>query len=64
MLSLCCIENGEYVPDYMECRNNRGSLEIFIRLASSIKGGDTSLRKETAVLCRVLLQELKEFRDK
>lgn len=64
MLSFCYIENGKYVPDYMECRNNWGSLEIFIRLASGIKGGDKSLRKETAALCRVLLQELKEFRGK
>jgi len=64
MSSFCFLERGEYIPDYMECWNNRGSLEIFIRLASGIKGGDKSLRNETAILCRVLLQELKEIINK
>jgi len=64
MLSLCFVEKDEYIPDYMECWHNRGSLEIFLRLASGIKGGDKTLRKEVAAVCRVLLQELKEYKRK
>lgn len=61
MLSYCFIENHEYIPDHMECWNNRGSLAILINLASNIKGGKKSLRNETAALCKVLLRKLEEF---
>lgn len=64
MQSYCFIEKVGYIPDYMECWNNRGALEILIRLAPRIKGGNKVLRNETAALCRILLQELKEFKKK
>jgi hypothetical protein len=64
MLSYCFIEKDKYIPDHMECWNNRGSLVILINLASGIKGGDKALRKEVAILCRVLLEKLEEFKSK
>lgn len=64
MLSYCFAERDKHIPNHMECWNNRGALEIFIQLASGIKGGDKSVRKETADLCRIFLQELREFEKK
>jgi len=64
MQSYCFTEKVGYIPDYMECWNNRGALEILIRIAPRIKGGNKVLRNETATLCRILLQKLKEFKKK
>lgn len=61
MMTYCFIEEDKYIPDYMEVWNNRGSVEILLRLAPGIKGGDKSLRNETANICRSLLKELKEL---
>jgi hypothetical protein len=62
MLSYCFIEKNEYILDHMECWNSRGSLALLVNLASNINGGDKLLRREVALLCRLLLQKLEEFR--
>lgn len=64
MISYCFMEDGKYIPDHMACWNNRGALTMLIKLASSIKGGSTLQRKETASVCRALLSELEEFGKK
>ena len=64
MISYCFMEDGRYIPDHMECWNNRGALTMLIKLASSIKGGSKLQRKETASVCRALLSELEEFGKK
>jgi hypothetical protein len=61
MLSYCFIEKNEYIPNHMECWNNRGSLALLVHLASNISGGEKALRKDAALACRILLSKLKEF---
>jgi hypothetical protein len=55
------LEKNEYIPDHMECWNNRGSLALLVNLAVNVKGGDKNIRKKTATLCQILLQKLEEF---